>query len=202
MQIDVAQANGTELYRLLSGLVTPRPIAWVSTLSPADKPNLAPFSFYNLFGLNPPIVVFSPLLRRDGSKKDSLRNVEATGEFVINGAVERLQNQINCTAQELPYEDSEFDLAHVTAIASAHVKPPRVAEAPYALECLVRQILPLGTGPLAANLVIGEVVWIHLADNLLDAAGLPDPERVANVGRLGGDDWVRTSDRFILPRPR
>jgi len=202
MQIDVSNTKVLDIYHMLVGLVTPRPIAWVSTLSPSGHVNLAPFSFYNLFGANPPVVIFSPVLRRDGSKKDSLRNVEATGEFVVNGAVARLSEQINLTSRELPYGQSEFDLAKLEQAASTKVRPPRVADAPFALECRLRQIVPVGDGPLSANLVIGEVVWVHVADELLNQDGLPDPRRVATVARLGGDDWCHTSDLFSLTRPR
>jgi flavin reductase (DIM6/NTAB) family NADH-FMN oxidoreductase RutF len=202
MQIDVANTSVTDLYQLLIGLVTPRPIAWVSTLSTSGIANLAPFSFYNLFGANPPVVVFSPVLRRDGSQKDTLRNVTATREFVVNGAAARLTEKINLTSQELPYGESEFELADLERSASTKVQVPRVADAPFALECRLRQIVPVGEGPLSANLVIGEVVWVYVADELLDATGRPDPRRLETVARLGGDDWCYTSDRFSLPRPR
>lgn len=202
MQIDVANTKVLDIYLMLVGLVTPRPIAWVSTISPSGIANLAPFSFYNLFGANPPVVVFSPLLRRDGSKKDSLRNVEATGEFVVNGAVDSLCEQINVTSKELPYEESEFDFAKLAHTPSTRIKPPRVAAAPFALECRVREILPIGNGPLSANLVVGEVIWVHVDDELLAANGLPDPDRVAAVGRMGGEDWCRTRERFALQRPK
>src|SRR5262245_65317860 len=110
MFIDVVQSNVLDVYHFLVGIVTPRPIAWVTTVDPEGRVNLAPFSFFNAFGANPPVVVFSPTLRRDGTKKDTLRNVEATGEFVLNAAVERLAQQINLSSKELPYGDSEVDL--------------------------------------------------------------------------------------------
>src|SRR5688572_25260352 len=107
MLIDVATANLLDVYHMLVGVVTPRPIAWVTSIDLQSKVNLAPFSFFNAFGANPPVVVFSPTLRRDGSKKDTLKNVEATGEFVLNAAVESLAHQINLSSKELPYGDSE-----------------------------------------------------------------------------------------------
>src|SRR5207248_754305 len=116
------------------------------------RANLAPFSFFNAFSANPPAVVFSPLLRRDGSKKDTLLNVEATGEFVLNAAVEPLAEQVNLSSKDLPYGESEVDLARLTLRPSVKVKPPRIAEAPVTMECKLRQIISLGNGPLAGNL--------------------------------------------------
>src|SRR5437588_2433463 len=155
MRIDVETTPALEVYRALVGIVTPRPIAWVTSVDAEGRVNLAPFSFFNAFGANPPVVVFSPTLRRDGSRKDTLRNVEATGEFVLNAAVEALAEQVNLSSKELPYGQSEVDLARLTLRPSLKVKPPRLAETPVHLECKVLQIVPVGNGPLAANLVIG-----------------------------------------------
>jgi flavin reductase (DIM6/NTAB) family NADH-FMN oxidoreductase RutF len=201
MQIDVASADVVDVYHLLVGLVTPRPIAWVTTVSPAGGVNLAPFSFFNAFGANPPVVVFSPTLRRDGTKKDTLLNVEATGEFVLNAAVSPLAEKVNLSSKEVPPDESEIELTGLRAVPSVKVKPPRVAEAPAQMECKVRQIIPCGDGPIAANLVIGEVVMIHVRDDVLDAAGRPDPRKLRTVARLGGDYWCHTSDLFELKRP-
>jgi flavin reductase (DIM6/NTAB) family NADH-FMN oxidoreductase RutF len=201
MQLDVAAANVIDVYHLLVGLVTPRPIAWVTTISTTGGVNLAPFSFFNAFGANPPIVVFSPTLRRDASKKDTLLNVEATGEFVLNAAVAELAELVNLSSKEVPPEESEIELTGLTTVPSVKVKPPRVAESPAQMECKVRQIIPCGSGPIAANLVIGEVVMIHVCDDMLDAAGRPDPRKLRTVARLGGDYWCYTSDLFELKRP-
>src|SRR5215510_4538175 len=110
MIIDVSSADVLSVYQALVGVVTPRPIAWVTTIDPEGRVNLAPFSFFNAFGANPPVVVFSPTLRRDGTKKDTLRNVEATGEFVLNAAVESLAEKINLSSKDLPYGESEVDM--------------------------------------------------------------------------------------------
>jgi flavin reductase (DIM6/NTAB) family NADH-FMN oxidoreductase RutF len=201
MHLEPTSANAVDAYHLLVGIVTPRPIAWVTTVSPAGVVNLAPFSFFNVFGANPPVVVFSPTNKRDGSTKDTLRNVQATGEFVVNASVASLADQVNLTSRELPPDASEVELAGLTTTPSVKVKPPRVADAPAALECRVRQIIPVGTGPIAGNLVIGEVVMIHVADDVLDAAGRPDPRKLRTVARLGGDFWCHTSDLFELKRP-
>jgi flavin reductase (DIM6/NTAB) family NADH-FMN oxidoreductase RutF len=151
VEIDVASSNVVDVYHLLVGLVTPRPIAWVTSRSPSGVINLAPFSFFNAFGANPPVVVFSPTLRRDGTKKDTLKNIETSGEFVINAAVAKLAEQVNLTAKEIPSEESELTLADLHAAPSKSISIPRVAESPFALECKVIQILPIGSGPPAAS---------------------------------------------------
>src|SRR4051812_30832414 len=122
--IDVATSPVLDVYRLLVDVVTPRPIAWVTSIDPEGRVNLAPFSFYNAFGANPPVVVFSPTLRRDASRKDTLRNVEATGEFVLNAAVETLAEKVSLSSKELPYGDSEVELTGLTLLPSLKVKPP------------------------------------------------------------------------------
>lgn len=201
MQIDPSTAAVPDVYQHLTGLVTPRPIAWVTTLSPAGVVNLAPFSFFNAFGANPPIVVFSPTLRRDGTKKDTLLNLEKLGEFVVHAATAAFSDQVNLSSKEVPPDESEVALTGLSTVPSAKVRPPRLAEAPAALECVVRQIVPCGTGPVAANLVIGEVVLMHIADDLLDARGAVDPRKLKTVARLGGAFWCHTSDLFELKRP-
>jgi flavin reductase (DIM6/NTAB) family NADH-FMN oxidoreductase RutF len=201
MYVDVADASTLDVYHLLVGIVTPRPIAWVTTIDAEGRVNLAPFSFFNAFGANPPVVVFSPTLRRDGTKKDTLRNVEANGEFVLNAAVERLAEQINLSSKELPYGDSEVDLTGLHLLPSTKVKPPRLAEAPVQMEGKVLQIVPIGKGPIAANLVIGEIVAMHVDDTVLDGQGRIDPRKLRTIARLGGDWYCRTSDLFEMKRP-
>jgi flavin reductase (DIM6/NTAB) family NADH-FMN oxidoreductase RutF len=202
MLIDVARAEVVEVYRLIVDIVTPRPIAWVTSLDREGRVNLAPFSFFNAFGSNPPVVVFSPTLRRDGSKKNSLLNVEATGEFVLNAAVEPLAAQINETSREIPHGESEADRAGLALIPSEKVKPPRVAESPVHMECRLVQIVPIGNRPLSANLVIGEVLVIHVKDDLFTESGRIDPRKLRTIARLGGDDYCRTTDLFEMKRPR
>ncbi|HEX4612810.1 MAG TPA: flavin reductase family protein [Urbifossiella sp.] len=201
MQIDTASTDPVRVYHLLTGIVTPRPIAWVSTVSPAGVVNLAPFSFFNVFSANPPVVVFSPTLKRDGSKKDTLRNLEAVPEFVVSAATADLAAAVNRTSAELAPDDSEVAYAGLATTPSAAVRPPRVAAAAAALECRVKQIIPLGDGPIAGNLVIGEVLTIHVADEALDAAGRVDPRKLRTVARLGADFWCHTSDLFEQKRP-
>src|SRR5438105_4982175 len=164
MMFDVCATPVLDIYHLLVGIVTPRPIAWVTTVSPGGVVNLAPFSFFNAFGSNPPVIVFSPARRRDGSKKDTLLNIEARGEFVVNSAVESLAEQVNLSSKELPPEESEIALTGLSTLPSIKVKPPRLRESPVNMECKLRQIVPLGDGPISGNLVIGEVVMFHVAD--------------------------------------
>lgn len=201
MLIDTATASVLEVYRALTHVVTPRPIAWVTSVDEGGAVNLAPFSFFNAFGANPPVVVFSPTRRRDGSVKDTLRNVEATGEFVLNSAVESLAAKMNLTAAEIPPGESEADLAGLALLPSLKVRPPRVAESPAHMECRVIQILPIGDGPVSANLVIGEVLAIHIDDAVLDDAGQADPRKMRTIARLGGDDYCRSTDLFRMARP-
>ena len=145
------EASVLEVYRALIEVVTPRPIAWVTTVDRQGRVNLAPFSFFNAFGANPPVVVFSPTLRRDGSKKDTLLNVEATGEFVLNAAVAPLAEAVNRTSAELPHGQSEAELAGLALVASERVAPPRVAASPAHLECRLLQVVPVGNGPTPPN---------------------------------------------------
>src|SRR5262245_11692704 len=201
MLVDVSQAPFLDVYHHLVGIVTPRPIAWVTTVDAQGRVNLAPFSFFNAFGANPPVVIFSPTLRRDSTKKDTLRNVEATGEFVLNAAVESLAEKVNLSSKDLPYGQSEVDMTGLSLKPSLKVKPPRLAETPVAMECRVMQIVPIGTGPIAANLVIGEILMMHIDDAVLDDKGQIDPRKLRTIARLGGDFYCRTSDLFEMKRP-
>ncbi len=201
MEIDVPSSNVVDVYHMLVGLVTPRPIAWVTTRALGGVINLAPFSFFNAFGANPPVVVFSPTLRRDATKKDTLLNIESTGEFVVNAAVASLAEKVNLTSKEIASDQSEVELAQLHTAVSKSIETPRVAESPFALECKVIQIMPIGGGPIATNLVIGQVMHMHIDDAILDAQGKVDPRKLKTVARLGGDYWCHTSDLFEQKRP-
>jgi flavin reductase (DIM6/NTAB) family NADH-FMN oxidoreductase RutF len=201
MIIDVSSAEVVRVYQALVDVVNPRPIAWVTTLDAQCRVNLAPFSFFNAFGANPPVVVFSPTLRRDGSKKDTLLNLEVIPEFVLNAAVEALAEPMNATSKELPPDQSEVDHAGLTLQPSIKVSPPRVAESPVHLECKVRQIMYIGNGPIAANLVIGEVLLMHIDDSVLDEVGRVDPRKLRTIARLGGSYYCRSTDLFEMERP-
>jgi flavin reductase (DIM6/NTAB) family NADH-FMN oxidoreductase RutF len=201
MIIDVSQSDVVSVYQALVGVVAPRPIAWVTTIDGEGRVNLAPFSFFNAFGANPPVVVFSPTNRRDGSKKDTLLNLGAVPEFVLNAAVEDLAGPMNATAKELPRGQSEAEFARLTLEPATRVRPPRVAESPVHLECRVRQIVPVGEGAIAANLVIGEVLLIHIDEVVLDPSGRVDPRKLRTIARLGGNFYCRSTDLFEMERP-
>jgi flavin reductase (DIM6/NTAB) family NADH-FMN oxidoreductase RutF len=201
MEIDVSQTPVIDAYQMLVGLVTPRPIAWVTTLSPKGIVNLAPFSFYNAFGANPPVVVFSPTLRRNGTKKDTLLNIEANRQFVINASTARHAEEINHSSKEISPDESEVELVGLHTSPSTRVSPPRLRESPFALECELMQIIPVGDGPISANLVIGRIVHMHVSDDILDGNQRPDPRKLQAIARLGGEYWCKTNELFQMPRP-
>jgi flavin reductase (DIM6/NTAB) family NADH-FMN oxidoreductase RutF len=202
MIIDPATTSARDVYRHMISCITPRPIAWVSTISPNGIPNLAPFSFFNGIGANPPTLLFCPVNHRDGSKKDTLRNIEITPEFVVNVVPYSLRVEMNDTSAELPYEQNEFEFAKITPAPAAKVKAPRVKEAPIHFECVVHQIVKVGEGALGANVVIGRIVLLEISDAVLDSTGHADPAKLDTIGRMGGSWYSRTTDRFELPRPQ
>lgn len=192
--IDPKSLPERELYQLLVGLVAPRPIAFVSTTDVAGVPNLAPYSFFNVFSSNPPIVVFSSNRTPTGAaRKDTLANVEATGEVVINMVNHGIAGQMTITSIAYPPEVNEFEKAGLTPLPADLVRPFRVKESPAQLECKVQKIIPLGDGPGAGNLVICEVVRIHLNKHILDESGRISPEKTDLMGRLGRTFYVRAS---------
>ncbi len=187
-----------DLYQLLVGLVTPRPIAFVSTLDANGIPNLAPYSFFNVFSSNPPTVIFSSNRKPvDLQLKDTLRNVEVTGEAVINMVSHAMLGQMAIASIAYPAEVNEFDKSGLTPIASDIVRPFRVKEAPAQLECKVQQIIPLGSGGGAGNLVVCEVVRIHISEQVMDESGRIDPQRMDIMGRLGRSFYVRASGSAV-----
>lgn len=199
---DVAALAAQERSRLLTRVVAPRPIAFVSTLNAAGKGNLAPFSFFALGGSGPASCVFSPTLDRHLNTKHTLDNIRATGEYVINVSTHALAERINKTSFEYPADVDEFDAAGFTRAPSVRVKPPRVAESPISLECRLFQIVPHGDAAGAASYVIGEILVVH-ADPAVCVDGIPDERLVGLTARGGADRWVsvRAEDFFALPRP-
>jgi flavin reductase (DIM6/NTAB) family NADH-FMN oxidoreductase RutF len=202
MDLDPAAVPARDTYRFMSGLITPRPIAWVSTVSARGIPNLAPFSFFNGVAASPPTVVFSCVNQRDGTPKDTARNLEVVPELVVNIVSRDVADRMNVTSEELPYEVNELERAGLTPLPSVRVRPPRVGEARAHLECEVHQIVRVGDGALAANLVIARILLIHVDDDVLDDRGAPDPRKLETVGRMGGDLYARTTDLFALTRPK
>jgi len=205
MNIDPASIDVASRYKLLIGAVVPRPIAFVSSCSPTGALNLAPFSFFNAVSSTPMCVMFGPANNSDGSEKDTLRNAAlpaegGTGEFVVNLAVESYIRNVAVAAEPLPADESEFDLVKLTPAPSTVVAPPRVEASPVAFECRTMQVIRLQPGsPAGGNLVLGEVVHIHVRDDLINERMHIDPERLAAVGRMGGRSYCTTRQRFDLP---
>ena len=201
MKIDADKVSAREIYMRMISLISPRPIAWVSSVSAGGVSNLAPFSFFSGVGANPPSLVFSVVNRRDGSKKDTLLNIEATGEFVVNVVSFRLAERMNQTSAEFPASESEFERCGLTKILAERVKAPRVQEAAAHMECMRDRIVPVGKGPLAAHLIIGRILLMHVDDAVLNEAGEVDPEKLDTIGRMGGACYARTCVRFNMERP-
>ena len=201
MQLELSELSTRELYGWMVGLITPRPIAWVSTLSPAGVANLAPYSFFNGVSANPPTIVFCPANRRDGTPKDTLVNIQLTGQFVVNLVTDSLAQTMNQTSAEYEPDVDEFEMSQADKAPSTRVKPPRVAASAASLECELHHAVQLGVGPGGGNLVVGRIVHIHLDDELVDDQGKLVPQRLQTIGRLGGSGYLRTTDRFEMFRP-
>jgi flavin reductase (DIM6/NTAB) family NADH-FMN oxidoreductase RutF len=190
------------IYKLMIGGVVPRPIAFVSSLNPSGVRNLAPFSFFNAVCSNPPTVLFTTTIRKDGTEKDTLNNVEATREFVVNIVSEDFAVAMNTASAEVPPDIDEFVLSGLTPVASECVKPPRVKESRFSMECRLTQIVRINPRqPGGGNIVIGEVVLFHIADEIIDNFRI-DPDKLNAIGRMGGPTYSRTRDRFELIRPK
>lgn len=187
-------------FKTLLSCVLPRPIALVSTISADGVPNLAAFSFFNGIGSHPPSVMFSPATKADGGAKDTLINLRAVGSFVVNVVPYAIRNAMNEASYPFDPDVNEFEEAGFTPIESRFVKPFRVAESPVHLECKLVQIVPVGNGPGAANICIGEVLCFHVARDFLLDDGTVNVETIDLIGRLGGDDYATIRDRFTLPK--
>lgn len=197
---DPADRDDVDIYKLLIGLVVPRPIGWIGSLSEEGVHNLAPFSFFNAVAASPPTVLFSTI-RAGGSKKDTLTNVEETGEFTVNVVTEEVVDAMNLTSGRYDPSVDEFELAGLTAVPGTVVAAPMVGEAKANLECRVSRIVPIGTdGPMAASIVIGEVVKVHVDGSIVDGTRI-DQAALKAVGRMGGPTYTRTRDQFSLDRP-
>lgn len=197
MQLDPQTLPSQDIYKLLIGCVVPRPIAWVSSMSEHGVANLAPFSFFMGVCGDPPTIAFSSG-RRAGNHKDTIHNLESTGDFVVNVVDDALAEQMNLTSGEYPPEIDEFALTGLTAAPSVKVQAPRVAEAPINMECRVAQIIPVGRGP--HSLVLGEIVYFHVRDALYHA-GRIDMHALHPVGRLAGHLYTHVHDIFEMKRP-
>lgn len=201
--LDPKQLTPVQIQAYLQGAVAPRPIAFASTLDKNGVPNLSPFSFFNIFSANPPVLVFSPARRvRDNSVKHTLINCEATREVVINLVNFDMVQQMSLASTEYGLGVNEFLKSGFTALPSHNVKPYRVAESPVQLECKVTDIIALGQEGGAGNMIICEVVKFHINENILDEKGLIDPEKIDLVARLGGNWYSRAKEGlFEVEKP-
>ncbi len=198
MELDLEGKYAERAYPILAALVTPRPIALVTTLGPDGVVNAAPFSFFNVLGAEPPIVAFAPGDRDDGTPKDTARNVRLSHEFVVNLVDEGLAEAMNRCSASLPYGVSELTKAGLTTVPSSVVKAPRLAEAPASLECVEWGTLQIG----ANRVVIGLVKRVHLRDEWFDVeSARVRADRIALIGRMSVNSYCRTVDRFELVRP-
>lgn len=195
MQIDPAVQSVADNYKLVTNLVIPRPIAWVTSKSQSGVVNLAPFSFFNAVGSNPPYVVISIGLNSAGKLKDTMNNINATGQFVVNLVTENLFAAMNISAADFPPDQSELEATRLHTAQSIRIETPRVAEAQVSMECKLFGVQPLG----ANTLVIGEVVMFHVADQLLGPR--LHINNFAPIGRLGSPSlYCRTTDRIDVAR--
>lgn len=192
-----------ELHGYLLGAVSPRPICFASTVDVNGNVNLAPYSFFNVFSANPPIMIFSPARRvRDNTTKHTLENILQTKEVVINIVSHAMVQQMSLASTEYAKEVNEFVKAGFTEIASEKITPPRVAEAPVQFECKVNEVIALGTEGGAGNLIIAEVVKLHIDETVLDSEGKIDPLKIDTIARMGGNWYSRAKDGlFEVPKP-
>lgn len=193
----MTELTGNDPYKLATGLIVPRPIGWIGTISAAGVANLAPFSFFNCVSGQPPTFVFSPSL---ASRRDTLHNVRDVGEFTINIVSEDMVEAMNTTAASVPSEVDEFELAGLTRVSSRCIAPPMVGECKANIECVVTQIVPIGDSESGNALVIGEAVAFHVAEEILDGTRI-DQHALQAVGRHAGGAYSRTNEIFEITRP-
>jgi flavin reductase (DIM6/NTAB) family NADH-FMN oxidoreductase RutF len=199
MELDLEHEFADRAYPILASLVTPRPIALVTSLSPDGKINAAPFSFFNLLGASPPICAFAPGDRDNGTPKDTALNIRATHEFVVNLVDEGIAEAMNKCAAGLPYGENELAFAGLNAVPSSLVKPPRIAESPVNMECVEWGTLQIGDN----RVVIGLIKRLHLRDDLFDRDKRRiHTDRLFLIGRMASPHWYcKTRDRFEMVRP-
>lgn len=194
--IRTADMPAGDPYKFLSALVVPRPIAWVGSRSEDGVNNLAPFSFFNVVSVSPPMVMFCPIGQPD-MRKDTLENVQATGFYTVNIVSEAVAEQMNMTSGSVPAEIDEFDLAGLTAVEGDLVPAPRVGEAPVSLECELVEVIPVGNG----RMVIGEVKVFHVEEEIFDGDWIVS-SRIEAIGRMAGYEYARSTDPLNMVRPK
>ncbi|WP_222536064.1 flavin reductase family protein [Pedobacter polysacchareus] len=199
LTIDVTKLSPVQLQNYLQYAIAPRPICFASTIDEEGHINLSPFSFFNMFSTNPPLCIFSPSRRvRDGSNKHTLENVLEVKECVINIVNYPMVQQMSLASTDYGKGVNEFEKAGFTMLPSLLVKPPRVAEAPVQMECIVKEVIHLGDLPGAGNLILAEIKMIHIQENILDADGKIDQEKIDLVARLGGDWYCRVTPESLF----
>ena len=200
--IDPTLLTYSDVYKLMIGMIVPRPIAFVSTVDREGVKNLAPFSYFTACSSNPPVVCFTAWVRSGPRpQKDTLKNIEETGEFVVNIVSEEIVEQMNLTSAEVPPDVDEFVLSGLTPIPSDLIKAPRVAESKVHMECRLRDIIRISSLPGGGNLILGDVLCFHVQEAILDGNKI-DPGRLRAIGRMGGPSYVCTTDRFDMQRPK
>lgn len=207
MIIEYDKSAPEAFYKILIGSVLPRPIAWVSTISKEGVPNLAPFSFFTVASSNPPVLCFAPALKfevyegtQKGIPKDTLKNIQDTGEFVVNIVSREIAEKMNQSSGSYPHGVNEFEKAGLTAAPSTHIAPPRVAESLINFECKLFQVISFGEHPGAGNLVLGRIQCAHL-DETVYKNGRVDLDVLQPIGRLAGMEYCAVKERFVMVRP-
>lgn len=193
---DTALIDSADRYKLMTGLIVPRPIGWIGTRRPDGTNNLAPFSFFNAVSSNPPVVLFSGGSHAD-RPKDSVTLAEIAGEFTVNIVSEDLAEAMSLTSGSFGADDDEFAIANLTAVSATQIDAPMVAESPANLECRVRQVIALGD---RTQLVVGDVLAIHVEEEVLDGTRI-DNDVLRAIGRMAGATYINTRDRFEIERP-
>lgn len=200
MEFNLATLDPNAVYRLLVGSIVPRPIAWISTVSADGVANLAPYSFFTVASCNPPVLSVTQVNPRDRLSKDTLANLRATGAGVVNIVSAALAEQMNATCADFPSGISEFNAAGIARVPSMVVAADGVADAPVRLECRLRQVIEVSAEPSGGTMMLLDVVHIHVADRVL-ANGAIDPQWLDAVGKMGGNGYTHTRERFDLARP-
>ena len=199
LTLDTSELTPVQLQNYLQYAIAPRPICFATTIDKQGNVNLSPFSFFNMFSTNPPLCIFSPSRRvRDGSNKHTLENVLEVKECVINIVNYPMVQQMSLASTDYGKGVNEFEKAGFTMLPSVLVKPPRVAEAPVQMECIVKEVIHLGDQPGAGNLILAEIKMIHIQENILDADGKIDQEKIDLVARLGGDWYCRVTPESLF----
>lgn len=205
MHLDLTSSKPSwiEVYRLCIGFINPRPIALVSTLSPAGESNLAPFSFYNMVCARPPVVMISCGKNRHGRDKHTFENIASTREFAIATVTREIADRAVRCGADLPAGQSEFEFAGLSPVPASAIRAPLVRESPINVECRLREIIHIGdNGPGSSNVIFGDILAIHVADELLDPNGHIDPHKLTATGRLGGAWYADADDPYTVEIPK